>query len=302
MLETLLGNETLKESLLAVLRAGRLSHSVLLCGDAGTGTGYAARCLAADYLYPNGGSGAAQVMHGGSAEVLLLAGEGKSGNITVDRVRAVRREIYSTALSANGRVVLIPDAQKLHGGKGESANALLKVLEEPPEGVLFILTAPSEANILPTLRSRCACYALAPIAETLCKEELDRLFPKEKNNAQIAAIFGGKLGSAKKCLADSAAKKQLDDAKQLAAFCAARDTYAALRLLAKYEKERDIARNMLRLFAQICAAALRGGIALPDTQTALHCLPLVREADEKLAAYVSQKLVLTALASTLTSF
>ncbi|MEG2841964.1 MAG: AAA family ATPase [Ruthenibacterium sp.] len=303
MLETLLGNEMLKESLLAALCAGRLSHSILLCGDAGTGTGYAARCLAADYLYPHGGSGAEQVMHGGCAEVILLAGEGKSGNITVDRVREVRREIFNTAMSANGRVVLIPNAQKLHGGRGDAANALLKVLEEPPDGVLFILTAPSEALILPTLRSRCCSYALAPIAESVCTAELDRLFPKEKNNAEISAVFGGKFGSAKKCLADSAAKAQLADAKLLAGFCAQCDTYAVLHLLSKYEKDREPARILLRLFAQICAASLRGrvGTILPDSKTALRCLPAIGDADAKLAAYVNQKLVLSVLAGTLTA-
>ena len=71
-LDSLLGNETLKESLSAALAAGRLSHSILLCGEAGTGAGFAARCLAADYLYPNGGASAAQVLAGQSPEYLLL--------------------------------------------------------------------------------------------------------------------------------------------------------------------------------------------------------------------------------------
>ena len=93
-LDSLLGNETLKESLSAALAAGRLSHSILLCGEAGTGAGFAARCLAADYLYPNGGASAAQVLAGQSPEYLLLAGEGVSGDIRVDRVREVRREIF----------------------------------------------------------------------------------------------------------------------------------------------------------------------------------------------------------------
>ena len=49
-LDSLLGNETLKESLSAALAAGRLSHSILLCGEGGTGAGFAARFLAADFL------------------------------------------------------------------------------------------------------------------------------------------------------------------------------------------------------------------------------------------------------------
>ena len=61
---------------------------------------------------------------------------------------------------------------------GASANALLKVLEEPPEGVLFILTAPSEANVMATIRSRCAPIPLAPVAEEVCAAYLKKHFPK----------------------------------------------------------------------------------------------------------------------------
>ena len=46
----------------------------------------------------------------------------------------------------------------------ESANALLKVMEEPPEGVLFLLTADSLAGVLPTIRSRCVSFAIAPVS------------------------------------------------------------------------------------------------------------------------------------------
>ena len=59
MLDRLAGNAELKQDLQAALRAGRLSHSVLLCGEAGCGAGFAARCLAADRLYPQGGPQAA---------------------------------------------------------------------------------------------------------------------------------------------------------------------------------------------------------------------------------------------------
>ena len=50
----------------------------------------------------------------------------------------------------------------------ESANALLKVMEEPPEGVLFLLTADSLAGVLPTIRSRCISFAVAPVSPTDC--------------------------------------------------------------------------------------------------------------------------------------
>ena len=63
------------------------------------GAGFAARCLAADFLYPQGGAAAAAVLEGRSPEVLTLAGEGASGFIKIDAVRAVRRP-YTIPLSA----------------------------------------------------------------------------------------------------------------------------------------------------------------------------------------------------------
>ena len=284
-LDSLLGNETLKESLSAALAAGRLSHSILLCGEAGTGAGFAARCLAADYLYPNGGASAAQVLAGQSPEYLLLAGEGVSGDIRVDRVREVRREIFNTALSAGGRAVHIKGADKLNGA---SANALLKVLEEPPEGVLFILTAPSEANVMATIRSRCCAYSLAPVAEEVCAAYLKKHFPKEPEAARYAALFGGKIGSAKRCLEDAAGRTLLLDALKLAGLAEKQDVYGALALLSKYEKDRAGTQALLGLLLNVCSASLRGAGEAGKTARLL-------------AGNVSGKLALTCLAARLTA-
>ena len=66
MLDRLEGNEALKEEVSRMLSGRRLSHSLLLIGEQGLGAGFAARCIAADYLYPAGGPAAddQQVVHG----------------------------------------------------------------------------------------------------------------------------------------------------------------------------------------------------------------------------------------------
>ena len=292
-LDSLLGNETLKESLSAALAAGRLSHSILLCGEAGTGAGFAARCLAADYLYPNGGASAAQVLAGQSPEYLLLAGV--SGDIRVDRVREVRREIFNTALSAGGRAVHIKGADKLNGA---SANALLKVLEEPPEGVLFILTAPSEANVMATIRSRCCAYSLAPVAEEVCAAYLKKHFPKEPEAARYAALFGGKIGSAKRW------RTLLLDALKLAGLAEKQDVYGALALLSKYEKDRAGTQALLGLLLNVCSASLRGSEAAQSPVSparAARCAGEAGKTARLLAGNVSGKLALTCLAARLTA-
>ena len=88
-------------------------------------------------------------------------------------MREAREAIQRSALStdAAGRVLFIYGAQNLNGS---SANAMLKIIEEPPEGVLFLLTATSAATVLPTIRSRCAAYTIAPVPAADCAARLKR--------------------------------------------------------------------------------------------------------------------------------
>lgn len=300
-LELLLGNEGCKESLSAALRAGRLSHSILLCGEKGVGAGFAARCLAADYLYPQGGAGAAQVLEGKSPECLRIEGEGASGEIRVERVRDVRREIYNTSLSAAGRVVMVLGAEKLNRS---SANALLKELEEPPEGVLFLLVAASEAGVLATIRSRCCAYSLAPVSEAVCAAYLRQHFPSVPDAARYAALFGGKIGTAKKCLSEEEGRARLADALALAAFAEKKDAYGALTLLTKYEKERFAALELLELLRCVCSAALRGSTAAKSPLSparAVLCADTAGKTAQTITANGNGKLALTLLAARLTA-
>ncbi|MEG2697497.1 MAG: hypothetical protein RR951_01105 [Ruthenibacterium sp.] len=316
MLDTVIGNAQTLRDLQGALKNGCLLHSILLCGEPGTGAGYVARCLAADYLYPentggtpqSGGApspanaGASQVMANESPEYLCMEGEGVSGDIRIDAVREVRRQVFHTALSARGRVVHVAGAEHLNAS---SANALLKVLEEPPEGVLFLLTAPGDAAVLPTLRSRCACYTLAPVSQEQCVQYLLHRFSAVPDIArrapEYAALFGGKIGSCVNCLTDAGMRARLDSAKQLADAVQAQDTYLALHTMAGYEKDRAQARGFLALLREVCAAALRGAYPVPDADKAARAINAVRTADTQLAGNGSTKLVLTCLAARLTA-
>ena len=183
MLNAVRGNERLRAELLAALSEDRLPHSLLLAGEAGCGAGFAARCLAADYLFPQGGPPAqntaqgrvtqidekGELVTGIIREVLALRPVGKMNQINIAQIRTARRECFQSSLSADGRVVLIQGADRMNQS---AANALLKVLEEPPEGVLFLLTAGSQAAVLPTIRSRCSVYAVSPVSPDECTQAL----------------------------------------------------------------------------------------------------------------------------------
>ena len=211
MLERIAGNRELKQDLKTALGSGRIAHSILLVGEPGCGAGFAARCLAADYLYPNGGPHAEAVLRGQDTESIVVRGEGASGQIKVEAIRDARQNIQKSALSsdAKGRVLFIYGAQNLNGA---SANAMLKIMEEPPEGVMFLLTASSAAAVLPPIRSRCvsrgAAYTMAPVPTEECAAALRTAQPElnEQNAQDLAFLYEGHIGLCLKALTDPAAK------------------------------------------------------------------------------------------------
>ena len=79
----------------------------------------------------------------------------KARRITINSIRELRQSIYLKTHSFGRKIILIFDAHLLSEGMGESANALLKILEEPPENTTLILVTDSKNALLPTVISRC---------------------------------------------------------------------------------------------------------------------------------------------------
>lgn len=265
MLERLAGNEPLRRDLAAALAANRLAHSLLLCGEKGLGAGFAARCLAADRLFPAGGPAAEAVLAGQSSECIEVRGAGVQGVIKIDQVREVRRRVYDTALSAAGRVVILYGAEHLNAASG---NALLKIIEEPPEGVLFVLTAASSAAVLGTIRSRCAVYALAPVSEAACAAWLRKNCPGAAGQLapeRLAALYAGQIGKAAEALREPARGAVLADALRIAGLAARGQEYPLLTALAAYEsakKPKPADKKLLEPAKKAAgrrAAAVKGG-------------------------------------------
>ena len=81
----------------------------------------------------------------------------------IDDIRGLKRDLGMTSYEGHGIVVLILEAERM---KAEAANALLKILEEPPPQTLMILTANSLDSILPTMVSRCQPVRLLILTRT----------------------------------------------------------------------------------------------------------------------------------------
>ena len=320
MLERIAGNEELKSSIRRMLEGRRLTHSVLLVGEAGLGAGFAARCVAADYLYPQGGAPAEALLRGECCravakagkrdsgqietgivrEAISVTGMGSGGRYLVGQVTAMRSEIFNTSLSAEGRAVLLYHVERMNE---ESANALLKVMEEPPEGVLFLLTADSLAGVLPTIRSRCISFAVAPVSPEDCARYCTAQGVGAKDAALYSALFDGHIGTVLAAARDEARREQVDRALALAKAAAARDSYAAAVLLAAYEKDKAGASALLADFRAVAAAGLRSSPHSPvASETARKALGAADAAMQQIGAQVNPKIVLSVLAAKFRTF
>ena len=92
-----------------------------------------------------------KIAAGSHPDFLSYEGEGKSRAISVDRVRAVRAAAYVLPNESERKILLLRGADAM---LPPAQNALLKILEEPPDSAVFILTATNRWSLLETVRSR----------------------------------------------------------------------------------------------------------------------------------------------------
>lgn len=126
--------------------------------------------------------------------------------ILIDDIRELKRKLAITSYEGAGAVVLLLEAHRL---KTESANALLKILEEPPPGTYFLLTAVSLEGLLPTIISRCQPMAVPPVAQQDLIDFLVRHHGAAAERATlVAAMAGGNLRQALALLEDDLEPKR----------------------------------------------------------------------------------------------
>lgn len=217
--------------LLNSARQGRLEGSYLVFGDEPAWRRQAAFYLAALAVCPSPQADGApcgqcrqcrQVSQGSYAELYELSPSGKAGFIRVgdtdnpepNTLRWFERQFHLSSSAADGRKIgIIHDADAMND---EAQNALLKTLEEPEPGVIFILTTGNPSALLPTTRSRCQllpvltnrlCYDFAG-HETLAQLMGELLFRCPAELGQASALADAMIALAEKLSGDSSERAE----------------------------------------------------------------------------------------------
>jgi DNA polymerase III subunit delta' len=118
----------------------------------------------------------------------------EADTITIDTVRRLQKEIYLRAYEGRTKVFIIDNAELM---SAEAANALLKVLEEPPRNSLIMLITSKPGLLFKTVVSRCWILKFAALSKQLVQEILIRDYAVKKEDARfLSYISEGRLGKA----------------------------------------------------------------------------------------------------------
>jgi DNA polymerase-3 subunit delta' len=146
----------------------------------------------------------------------------------VDEIRKLAGFFGMTSGAGGWRVAIIDTADEMNDA---AANALLKMLEEPPSRAMLILVAHAPSKLMPTIRSRCQLLRLRPLGDETLGAELTGRLPDitSEDRARLVALSGGSLGAAL-WLAGDDGLKLAADAERLIDRAGAPDFAATLSL------------------------------------------------------------------------
>ena len=209
---TLIGHDHAMQQVRDAFASGRMHHAWLLTGIEGIGKAALAQRIA-DHVLSGGQNPLGPLDRTNRTTKLILAEahpdlltvrrsvDEKTGAqrnvIVVDDALRVAAFLRKTSTHGGWRVVLVDEAHRLNRN---GQNAILKILEEPPQRALIVLTATMPGALLPTIRSRCRSLSLAPLDEQAMRAILAQAAPRLEPDAvaELLQLAGGSAGFALK--------------------------------------------------------------------------------------------------------
>lgn len=248
-----LGNIKAKEILASMTKTARFPHAVLICGEEGVGKKTFARIMAKSILCekdtaPCGVCDNCQKINSGNhPDVEEITEYKKEASFKVDYVREIKSRAYLSPNEAKKRVFLIANAESM---TAQAQNALLKILEEPPDTAVFILTTQNREKLLQTVLSRVVTIPLSPIDVADAVGHIKKIHPDA--DERDIRLFSGNIGKALNLIENTSVKTTFEKAREILNAIDSADKYKTLVLLSKLNSHNALA--VLNALVQIICA------------------------------------------------
>ena len=266
----IVGHDHAINGLRRALLSDHVRHAYLFTGPEHIGKALLARRLAQTLLCTGGPDPNAapqnpcntclscrKVMHNNHPDVHYIARPPERQFILIEQVRALQSDTSRKTLEGRRNVFIIDG---MHEMNVQSANCLLKTLEEPEPDVILLLTAPDPAQLLPTILSRVQQISLNLLTTRQIKSALQQQWQVEPDEATlIAALAAGRMGWAVRAIEKEEMledrKSQLETLARLPSLGTAQRFDIAQRLSADSDKLRDILELWLLWWRDMLLAA-----------------------------------------------
>lgn len=190
--DNVIGQCAVKEKLLHWVRTDHVPHALIFSGPDGVGKTTLACAFAEIIVQHPVFTGGIPVLQDRAyaafgSEVYFIAPQ--TSQLKVEQFRQVREKLFLGNVANHSRVCIIDHGETMNAA---FANGMLTILEEPPQGVIFIIITNQPERLLTTVRSRCVECMLAPVAEAALRQALAAAYPQspEKREKAVRAAAG----------------------------------------------------------------------------------------------------------------
>lgn len=285
-------NKRAQETLAAFVNGGRFPHALLLEGPEGSGRRTFAREIAAALFCrgehkPCGScSQCRKVLEQNHPDVEYYGGDGSRRSSHIDTIRQLRQNAWLLPGEAPCRVCVLCGAENM---TDQAQNALLKILEEPPEHTVFILTAENRAMLLPTILSRVQTIRLEPLTPAEILPVLRERCPDQPGEKlEWAAETADTIGQALALLADESLQKHAQLAQRMLELLCNGSEYDLLTAVEPVSRKREDLLEVCTQLRQLLTAELTRAASGGESRFSTRRITRMLEALDDLLPRVQQ--------------
>lgn len=239
-----LGNEKIKEQLSYLLAAGRLPHVIVLEGEEGIGKKTLAMEIASALVCRSGGekpcgycAQCSKAEKGYHPDIMLCGPEDGKKFISVGAIRDIINNAYIAPLESDYKIYII---DKAHCMNESAQNAILKMLEEPPSYVVFILTVEARSMLLETVLSRAVVLSVDGVSEKIGADYITANCDADYDTAKDAVTaFKGNIGKAMASIAGGEMQKLFELVNAVGTALMADNEYELIKALGTFGRDKN---------------------------------------------------------------